>query len=229
MPRFFAEIREQGEAIITGRDVRHITGALRMKIGDELSIRDRERGYLARITAAGPGGITLEILSSHELTDRGARRVHLGMCLIDLKDMDDLMRCATELGVSEIHPLIAGRSNVRAIGEKRLERWRQIIMEAIKQCERRSIPILHEPLMLEDFLQHIAPAWPYRLVALLSSDTSLGEIRSQEAGILIGPEGGFTDSEMEKILCCEFIPVSMGRTILRSYTAAVTAVALLAL
>jgi 16S rRNA (uracil1498-N3)-methyltransferase len=229
VPRFFADIQEQGEAVITGKDVHHILGPLRRKIGDELPIRDNERGYRARITGFSPGRITLEVLSSQELSERCSCRVHLGMSLIDLKDMDDLMRCVTELGVSEIHPLVSGRSNVREIGEKRLQRWRQIIMEAVKQCERRSIPVLHEPMMLQEFLKRVSPAWPCRLVASLSSDAGLQDYRHQEAGILIGPEGGFPDQEMENILSSGFVPVHMGKTILRSYTAAVTAVGALAM
>ena len=229
MPRFFADILSNGQAVITGKDVSHILGPLRKKIGDELSIRDRETGYRARITEAGRGRITLEVLSSQELSDRGSCRVHLGISLIDLKDMDDLMRGVTELGVSEIHAVVSGRSNVRHIGEKRMQRFRQIILEAIKQCERRTIPVLHEPLLLEEFLEHISPAWPNRLVALPSSQISLWDCRREDTGILIGPEGGFSESEVEKIISCAFTPVHMGRTVLRSCTAALTAVALLAM
>ena len=229
MPRFLADIRRQTEAVIEGKDVRHILGPLRRKIGDELFIRDQEKGYRARITDAGPDRITLEILSSQELHERCSCAVRLGMSLIDLKDMDDLIRCVTELGVSEIHPLVSARSNVRDIGEKRMQRWRQIILEAVKQCERRSIPMIHEPRMLQDFLQHNAPAWTCRLVASLSSDACLGDYRGREAGVLIGPEGGFTDSEARMILSSGFIPVHMGKTVLRSYTAALTAVGVLAM
>ena len=229
MPRFFADILSHGQAVITGKDASHILGPLRKKVGDELSIRDHETGYRARITAADPGRITLQVLSSQELSDRGCCRVHLGISLIDLKDMDDLMRGVTELGVSEIHPVISGRSNVRDIGGKRMQRFRQIILEAIKQCERRSIPVLHEPLMLGEFLERVAPAWPNRLVASPLSHVSLRDYRREDAGILIGPEGGFSEPELERIISCAFTPVHLGRTVLRSYTAALTAVALLAM
>lgn len=229
MPRFFADILSGSEAVITGKDVSHILGPLRKKIGDELFIRDHETGYRGRITATGGGRIAIEMLSSQELSDRGCCRVHLGISLIDLKDMGDLMRGVTELGVSEIHPVISGRSNVRDMGEKRMQRFRQIILEAIKQCERRSIPVLHEPLMLDEFLEASVPAWPNRLVALPSSQVSLRDCRHEHAGILIGPEGGFSESETERIISCAFTPVHMGRTILRSSTAALTAVALLAM
>jgi 16S rRNA (uracil1498-N3)-methyltransferase len=227
VPRFFAELDGQGRAVVTGRDVHHITGPLRKGIGDELPIRIGEKGLMGRIAAVGARGISLEILYEQELRDRGPAKVHLGMSLIDLKEMDLLIRGVTELGVSEIHPVIAERSNVRDIREKRSERWFGIILEAIKQCERRTVPVLHDPLPLEELLAKAAPSWGKRLVALPSSDLNIREASAPEAGILIGPEGGFSPGETGMILSAGFTPVHMGHTILRSATAAVTAVGLL--
>ncbi len=229
MPRFFAEIHNADRAVITGRDVSHILGPLRKEVGDELAVRDRQKGYMARIVSIGIEGISLEILYPQELAERSERIVHLGMSLIDLKDMDVLIRNVTELGVSGIHPLIARRSNVRDVGEKRIERWRQIIYEAIKQCERMTVPVLHEPLPLENFLEKTAPSWPCRLVASLSSGISIRDVKDGEVGILIGPEGGFTRDETGDILASGFMPVHMGKTTLRACTAATTAVGILAL
>ncbi len=229
MPRFFAQITSDNRAVITGRDVRHIMGPLRKKIGEELLIRDQETGYTGRIVSMNAREISLEILLSRELSERGSRLVHLGMSLIDLKDMDDLIREVTELGVAELHPVIARRSNVRDIGEKRLQRWRQIVSEAMKQCERKSTPIIREVLSLDDFLAKTAPSWPCRLAASLESEVSIQDCKAVETGILIGPEGGFAPEETEKISASGFTPVHMGKTVLRAYTAAVTAVGVLAM
>ncbi len=229
MPRFFAETDPGGHAVITGQDVYHIMGPLRKGVGDELPIRDHEMGYMGRIVSMNSREISLEILFSQELSERGSRLVHLGMSLIDLKDMDLLIREVTELGVLEIHPLIARRSNVREIGEKRLKRWRQIVSEGMKQCQRRSTPLLHEVSSLNEFLIKTAPSWPCRLVASLESELSIQDCKVTEAGILIGPEGGFTPEEMEKIHVSGFTSVHMGKTTLRAYTAAVTAVGILAM
>lgn len=214
--------------MVKGKDAHHITGPLRRRIGDELSIRALERGFRGRITAVSSRGVSLEILFEEELADRGRARVHLGMSLIDLKDMDCLMRGVTELGVSEIHPVVAERSNVRDIREKRSERWLGIVLEAVKQCERRTLPVVHEPLSLEELLAGPGPSWGRRLVALASADTPVREAAALEAGILIGPEGGFSPGEIELILSAGFAPVHLGRTVLRSVTAAVAAVGILA-
>jgi 16S rRNA (uracil1498-N3)-methyltransferase len=228
VPRFFAEIDGQGRAVVTGSDVRHITGPLRRGVGDELAIRVGEQGMRGRITAVSPRAIVLEILSSQELFDRGPAKVHLGVSLIDLKEMDGLVRRVTELGVAEIHPVVAERSNVRDIRERRSGRWLGIVLEAVKQCERRTIPVLHEPLTLRELLEATAPSWPRRLVASLGSDLPIQEAKAPEVGILIGPEGGFSPRETEAILASGFTPVHMGRTILRASTAAMTAVGVLA-
>jgi 16S rRNA (uracil1498-N3)-methyltransferase len=228
MPRFFAEFDGQGRAVVTGRDAHHITGPLRRGVGDELAIRVGERGFAGKIAAVSPKAVTLEILSEQELHDRGQARVHLGVSLIDLKEMDLLIRSVTELGVSEIHPLVAERSNIRDIRGTRADRWRGIVLEAVKQCERKSIPPIHEPLPLKDLLENAAPSWGSRLVALASAGLPLSGIRAQEAGILIGPEGGFSPGETELILSAGFTPVHMGRTVLRAVTAAAAAMAILA-
>lgn len=229
MPRFFAEIDHAGHAVIAGSDVQHIRGPLRKGVGDELPIRDDQKGYMGRIVSVNPREISLEILFSEELPERGSRLVHLGMSLIDLKDMDILIREVTELGVLDIHPLVARRSNVREIGEKRHKRWQQIVSEAMKQCQRRSTPIIREVSSLDEFLIKTSPSWPYRLVASAESNVSIQDCKAPETGILIGPEGGFAPEEMVKIHASGFTAVHMGKTILRAYTAAVTAVGVLAM
>jgi 16S rRNA (uracil1498-N3)-methyltransferase len=228
VPRFFAETDGRGGAVVTGAAARHVTSSLRKRVGDDLPIRVGEQGLLGRITAVGPGGIALEILSEQNLHDRGQARVHLGMSLIDLKEMDLLMRSVTELGVHEIHPVVAERSNVRDIRDKRSERWRGIVLEAVKQCERKTIPVIHEPLPMEAFLEKAASSWERRLVALQFSDMPVRDAQAPEVGILIGPEGGFSPGEQGLILSSGFLPVHLGRTILRAATAAMAAVGILA-
>lgn len=227
MPRFFAELIDGDHAVITGSDARHICGPLRKKQGDELCIRDLNTGYAARIVSADPKKVTLEIVGTQELHERGTPQVHLGMSMIDLKDMDQLIRTVTELGVADIYPLIAERSNIRTLTETRLDRWNIIIAEAVKQCERRDIPVIHHPAGLMEFIRSSPVSWKVRLVASQEATRTIHDCRADDVGILIGPEGGFTRGELDAMAARGFIPVSMGRTILRSITAAMTAVSIL--
>lgn len=228
MPRFFAEIHRFPLAVIEGRDsIRHISGPLRKRQGDELAIRIGSQGYRARISSLTPRKIELEIMGEETLRDRSPAAVHLAMCLIDLKDMDDTVRSATELGVSQIQPLICARSNIRDVTQARLARWRSIILEAVKQCDRRSIPEIREPMPLQAYAATSPPPAATRLVAHREAERSLVEFRGGDCIILIGPEGGLSEDEMRLLTQSGFIPVGLGGTTLRAATAAVSALSIL--
>lgn len=228
MPRFFAEITHPPQAVIRGKAAHHITGPLRKKEGDELRIRDGARGYLARITSIRSGEIVLEILCDEDLSDRCSAHLHLAMCLVDFRDMEEAIRYATELGVAQIHPVIAGRSNIRFVSDARFERWQAIVTEAVKQCERKTLPRLCRPEPLEAFIRGACRLWGgERLVALKGAERSISDHRQPDVGILIGPEGGFTPDEQAMILQEGFMPVSLGDTTLRAVTAAIAALSIL--
>ena len=227
MPRFFAEITHPPQAVIRGKAAHHITGPLRKKEGDEIHIRDGARGHLARITSIRSGEIVLEILCHEDLSDRCSAHLHLAMCLVDFRDMEEAIRYATELGVAEIRPVIAGRSNIRSVSEARFERWQAIVTEAVKQCERKTLPHLCRPEPLEAFIREVCRLWGERLVALKGAERSISDHRQPDEGILIGPEGGFTPDEQAMILQEGFMPVSLGDTTLRAVTAAIAALSIL--
>lgn len=228
MPRFFAEITSFPEAVIQGRkSVSHITGPLRKRLGDELPIRAGNHGYRAVISSIGSDRIVLEIIREETLRDRGNTVVSLAVCLFDLKDLDDTIRCTTELGVSGIYPVISARSNIRSVTEARRARWEAIILEAVKQCDRMSVPVLHKPLTLEVLVNEVAQEWATRLVALKDAQRPISEYRGRDAGILVGPEGGFSPEEEQEISRCGFIPVSLGNTTLRATTAAIAVLSIL--
>lgn len=227
MPRFFAEIVDTCHAIIKGKDVAHITGPLRKNIGDEISIRDYNIGYKGRIRSIDKGKLIVDIEEQEILHERSEKKIRLGICLITMKEMDSLVRFATELGVADIVPVVASRSNIRGVSEKRYLRWRGIVMEAIKQSQRQSILKIHNYLSMENFARFASDNWPNRLVGDHSSNIRLKDITSYDAGILIGSEGGFTSQEINMLHTHGFTFVSMGKTILRSVTAALAAAAIL--
>jgi 16S rRNA (uracil1498-N3)-methyltransferase len=230
MPRFPAEITRFPVAIIVGKGaVRHITGPLRKRRGDNIAIRVGSQGFQARISSIGSEEILLDIIKEETIQDRGAAQVHLAMCLFDLKDFDDAIRCISELGVSSISPVISSRSNIRSISEARFVRWEAIMLEAVKQCDRMTIPIIHRPVSLDTFIREAPPSWGARLVAHKEAQYSILEHRGNDVGILIGPEGGFTSEELQAITQGGFIPVRLGNTILRSTTAAICAISILGL
>ncbi len=228
MPRFFSRITRFPWAVVDdGAAVRHITKSLRRRVGDLIEIRAGQKGYLARISGISPGLITLEILQETPLLDRTEAVIHLGLCLFDLKEWEAALRSVTELGVAHVHPLVSARSSVRSISRARLERWGAIVMEAVKQCGRRSVPGLHEPMDLDGFVQKASAGWAHRLVALPGAKDILSPVTEGEAGIVIGPEGGLEDGELEMMGRHGFRAVGMGETALRAVTAAIAAVGIL--
>jgi 16S rRNA (uracil1498-N3)-methyltransferase len=174
-----------------------------------------------------PHQIILEIVRIEDLSDRSSTHVHLAICLVDFKDMEDIIRYATELGVADIHPIVAGRSNTRVISDTRQERWQAIVLEAVKQCERKTLPCLHGAERLDRFIYGPCRQWGERLVALQGSNHPISEFNAQDVGILIGPEGGFTPEERDMILQEGLTPVSLGNTTLRAVTAVIAALSIL--
>jgi len=228
MPRFFAEITQFPVAVIKGRDiVHHITGSLRKRRGEEIAIRVGTKGFRARITSIGSEEILVYIMDEEGLQDRSNAIVHLAMCLFDMKDFEDAIRSATELGVSYIYPVISSRSNIRSITEARYARWQTIILEAVKQCDRMTIPSIQRPVSLDVFIHEISDRWDTRLVAHKGAEHSISKYLGNNVGILIGPEGGFSSEEFRMITNSDYIAVSLGNTNLRATTAAITAVGIL--
>jgi 16S rRNA (uracil1498-N3)-methyltransferase len=228
MPRFFAEITQFPVAVIKGRDiVHHITGSLRKRRGEEIAIRVGTKGFGARITSIGSEEILVYIIDEEVLQDRSNTIMHLAMCLFDMKELEDAIRSATELGVSCIYPVISSRSNIRSVTEARYARWQTIILEAVKQCERMTIPSIQRPVSLDAFIHDISHRWDTRLVAHKGAQHSLLKYLGNNVGILIGPEGGFSSEEFRMITNSDYIAVSLGNTNLRATTAAITAVSIL--
>jgi 16S rRNA (uracil1498-N3)-methyltransferase len=226
MPRFFADVTG-GAALISGRDVKHIIGPLRKRSGDELLIREGTEGFKAKITGITKNEISLEIIEKQVLYDRGKAKVHLGLSLIDLREMDDAIRFTAELGVESICPVVAERSNIRAVSQAKLKRWEDIIMEAAKQTQQRTLPILGTVSSLTEFVRLSEQRFGNRYYASMEGAMDILKIKDEEICFLIGPEGGFTEHETELFNKCGYTPVNMGKTTLRTLAAAVAAASIL--
>ncbi len=226
MPRFFAEVSGK-EALISGKDARHIAGPLRRRPGDEILIRQGRQGFRAIITSITRDEIILDVTGKDELSDRGKALLHLGISLIDIREMDDAVRLTAELGVANICPVIAERSNIRAVSEAKLKRWEDIIKEAVKQSQRRTIPMLEPPVKLYEFIKSAGARFMNRYYASMSGTKGILDIRDEELCFVIGPEGGFTEQESELFDKYGYTPVSMGKTTLRTLAAAAAAASIL--
>ena len=133
------------------------------------------------------------------------------------------MEKAVETGVTRVIPVIASRSNVKNAGRR--ERWQRIIVEAAKQSKRYHLPVLDEPVSFETFSTSKRTT---KIVFAERNGTALKPaIKGSPVLYLIGPEGGWTDEELNSAQQHGFALVGLGSTILKAETAAVVGTALI--
>ncbi len=239
MPHFFlAPGALQGDAVImTGSLASHVAGALRHRAGDHVTVvgedGHRYRIVLIEASARRIRGNVIERLPRHE--PQGPR-IALAQAVLKGSHMDSVLQKATELGVDHVAPLVTRRTVVRPRehrASRQLERWRAIVLEAAQQSERTTIPEVDEPRPLDDWLRSGAEHHTTRLL-LWERETSQSlrtQLAQREPGdravLLVGPEGGFDPGEVDLARAAGFVPVSLGRAILRAETAGVAALTIL--
>ena len=139
-------------------------------------------------------------------------------------DLDWMIQKACELGVSSIRPMFTERSQ-RIPGDvtKRVEHWRGVLIAACEQCGRNLIPEIYAPVALTEALSTLATQSTVLLDA--DGDASVSSIASDSTSIFVGPEGGFSPSEIELLRKRCDHKLRIGRTVLRAETAAIAALA----
>ncbi len=235
-PRFFISPDQVigPQITVTGEDARHITAVLRMKTGDLLLLSDGEgTDYTVKIARAGRAEITAEIMSRTR-RESGYPLITLGQGLPKSDKMDFIVQKATELGVTDIAPLITERTIVKIKDEKkRTIRWQKIAREAAMQSNRPDIPKVETIRQLSDFLRTLNPEpgilllLPWEEGTIPVKNVLRGASGIKRIIVLIGPEGGFSPAEAAIAEEKGFRPVSLGPNILRTETAAVAVLSMI--
>jgi 16S rRNA (uracil1498-N3)-methyltransferase len=198
---------------------------MRRAVGDTLAVFNGQDGeWRARITALRRGQVTL--LAEMRLRPQ-VPEPDLWLLFAPLKrDPTDLVvEKATELGVSRLVPVLTERSNTARVNA---ERWQAIAIEAAEQCERLTLPAIDGPRPLASVLDRWPAGRP--LVAAIERGEGRPPIGPAPgpAALLVGPEGGFTDAELDRLRARPFVtPASLGPRVLRAETAAIAGLALL--
>ena len=154
-------------------------------------------------------------------------RIHLGQGLSRGERMDWAIQKATELGVSEITPIVSERCEVRLKDEradKRLAHWRQIAISACEQSGRSSVPMIQPPMALTDWLQQSSAE--LKLVLHPVAQALSSHNKPASLAFLIGPEGGLNDSEVTQAQAAGFLAARLGPRVLRTETAPVVALSI---
>lgn len=155
-------------------------------------------------------------------------KLTLAACL-PKQGFDEVVRQATELGVDEIVPLLSDRTVLKPSTHK-LQRWRRIAAEAGEQSERLTVPTLREPLTWSQWLTHESQDFRLLCITRRSAPALLSVCLSAQftsLEVAIGPEGGWTDAEVNEAIAQGYQPVTLGSSILRAVTASITALGVL--
>lgn len=220
-------------------DLHHLGRVLRLGAGDRIVVVGADgREAAATLIEVAPDRVTADVGE----TIRRPRSPHVVLApgLARRERMEFTIQKATELGVTEIWPFVSARCVVRLDDDRagrRAERWRRIAQEAAKQSQRAVVPVVRDPFTLDELL---AEAGGFDVVLVPweeATETAVGigealddEQATSDARVLVvvGPEGGFEVAEADALQSAGGRIVSLGRTVLRTETAAVVAVALTA-
>ena len=218
---------ENGFLKIEGNEVRHIRKVLRLRAGDEIVVFDGlGKEFEGTIVEERLSSVVIKVQNVIVSKKDSPLEVTLAQSLLKGEKMDYLIQKATELGVNKIIPFFSSRSVPhleKSIRLMRHHRWEKIAAEASKQCGRGSVPKVESIQEYSDMLQN-ASTENLRLIFWEREGIQLKKVleRSKDRKnifFVIGPEGGFNHSEVDEAERMGFIPVTLGRRILRAETA----------
>ena len=227
--RWIADEVAGDRAFLFGKNAEHLSRVLRAQVGQEFEIATPEGVRLGTITAVQADRVEFSLSELSEARSASTQpATHLYLAIFKFDRFDWAVEKCTELGVSSINPVIAKRTDTHLVGSaaKRVERWRRIAHEAAQQSRRDAAPQIADPEKLETT---IGKAQGHRIVlAENERKQRLGDVivPREDLSLAVGPEGGWTDSELALFQGNGWKSASLGSTILRAETAAIAAVAI---
>jgi 16S rRNA (uracil1498-N3)-methyltransferase len=219
--------------VLEGSEARHIKNVLRLKPGSRICLVDGEGfEYPAIIQRFLADRVELEITDKRQGKMESPVRINVAQALLKEKKMDRLLRHLCELGIARWIPFISERA-VPIPGAKRLsarmERWKKIVQESVKQCHRAKLPQISETKTFEDILDD-EQSYDVKIVFYENEEATFNSLISsseqaspQNILLILGPEGGFSDGEIEKARTAGCLIAGLGPRILRAETATIAA------
>ena len=236
MRRFFIKQSKitSTKIFITGSDAAHIKKVLRMEPGDRIWLFDgRGFEYEAMIENLLAGSIEVSITKRFLSASESPVQIIAAQALLKDKKMDILARQLTEIGITKLIPFTAIRSVSRP-DKKRLsarrKRWKKIAIEALKQCGRGHVTEIGETITFNDAIK-IDDGCDLKIVFWENESKPISDAiqhrHYRKILAVLGPEGGFSEKEIEDARACGFVTASLGPRILRAETAAIAACTIL--
>jgi 16S rRNA (uracil1498-N3)-methyltransferase len=230
--RVYVETNLTARNVITISDdsFHHLSHVLKHREGDTIHAFDGNGGYFeSTIISRDKRSITVRPEVFVKDNRESDLKLTLAQGISRGQKMDFTIQKAVELGIYIFVPIMTGRSNVKLDNErsdKRLKHWRKIIINACEQCGRNILPTILEPVTLEEWLAIDTNAM--RLVLDHRSGKSISELEQKggDISLICGPEGGLNDNELKLCHSSGYDSVLLGPRILRTETAAISALAI---
>lgn len=229
--RFIADEVSGDCAALVGEHADHLSRVLRARVGQEFDIATGENLRRGRVTSITSTRIEFDL--GEEISAASLSEITLILAIFKFDRMEWAIEKCTELGVAQIVPLIARRtdSHLAVASAKRVERWQRIALQASEQSRRPTPPVIAAPTRLSEALNLQASL---RIVLAESEDQTLlrdilkPQTPSDGIVLAVGPEGGWTADELQLFQQSRWTSASLGNTILRAETAAIAATAIVA-
>lgn len=235
MPRFFIDFKPVGSCVLSGENSMHISRSLRMCAGDRLTLCDGcGVDYDCVITAIDKENVYLDVLGEEPSRSEPQLNVTLYQCLPKGDKMELIIQKAVEIGVHKIIPVISSRVISRPDEKsmkKKLDRWQKISLEAAKQSGRGIIPKI-EPMIKFSALLSQIPNFDQSFFCYEAGGKPIDKVfshSSENAAIIIGSEGGFSEQEAAEISNAGADTITLGPRILRAETAPIAVLSVLML
>ncbi|OFI07188.1 ribosomal RNA small subunit methyltransferase E [Clostridium acetireducens DSM 10703] len=227
----------ENKAFIEGDDVKHAYKVLRLKPGENVSINNCEGSeFLGKIEEINKKQVVVKILEKLPINNESNIDIYLYQGLPKLNKMDLIVQKSTELGVKKITPIVTKRVVVKnEKGEfKKVDRWNKIALESCKQCKRSIIPTINYPMDFQNIIEELKEVdiivVPYENQTGYGIKNMFNELNKKDinkVAIIIGPEGGFEEEEIQILKNLEAYIVTLGPRIFRTETAGVIAASLI--
>ena len=213
--------------ILIQNSSKHLVNVLRKKEGSLIELFDgKGSSCTAEIISSQKKRVKVKLVEELVFQDRKGIKISLGQSLIKTEPFSFSIQKATELGVASISPLYTERTVIKLKSnstKSRKVRWQSIATHACQQCGENWLPEINEIQRLEDWAQAVKAK--HKIVLYPNAETKLSSLTFDDSvAIAVGPEGDFTDSEINLLTEKDFLPVKLGERVLRADTAVISVV-----
>ena len=230
MQRYFSNLFNHDEYLLSSDDIYHIEKVMRMKLNDKIEIVDNRKTFLCKIVSFNP--VKAKIIEEIKEDNENSKKIILVQSLVNETKMDYVLQKSTELGMTNFYAYKAHNSVIKENDkkDKKLMRWQKIVKEAAEQSKRNIIPKVENIIDIEELCSQKGDL---KLLLTVNEKTKnikkvLKEHQKYDTIIIVvGPEGGFTPQEEEKLIQNGYISTSLGKRVLRSETSSMVAIAMI--